>query len=419
MGCVLNASEGRDAAIVAALSGAIRAVPGARLLHVDSDFDHNRTVFTFSGLPRAVAQAAFACVREARDRIDLTKREGVHPRRGAADVVPFVPLQAMTLPECARHARRLADRIEEELGIPTLLYDAAARDGRSLPEARRQAQRFHPTAGATAVGARGPVITFNVQLESDDLEAAQGIATHVGALPTVRAQAFPLASRGCVQVSMSLLDYERTSPGAVFKEVERLARERGIAVRDSEVVGMIPPAAVTAGFVDAVRCAPPAVLHTGPSLLDSLGSEAPVPAACSAVAYGAAMAAALVAKACRVAKPARPDEVGLADELCGDFEALVEDDARGFRAYLDVGDIRAAIDAPIAIAERANALLELIVRVRVFTKPAIQLDLDGARRLAEVALRQAVESVEANLKAFPDESDRAAVLARLSNLREP
>jgi glutamate formiminotransferase len=271
--CVPNVSEGRRSEvvdeIVAAFAG---ADPAVLVLDRSSDPDHNRTVVTLMGpgpaLVEAAVAGALACVR----LIDLNHHRGVHPRMGALDVLPFVPFGAVTRlresddPEldCTDLAERAGRRIAEEAGVPVYLYGAAARHpGRAaLPavrgkgfEALRAAARvpdfggpgLHPTAGATAVGARELLIAYNVELAGADLELARGIAAAVrerdGGLPAVRAIGIPLEHRGTVQVSMNLLDWRVTPPAEAFGAVAALAGRHGARVKASEVVGLAPAGA--------------------------------------------------------------------------------------------------------------------------------------------------------------------------------
>jgi glutamate formiminotransferase len=193
------------------------------------------------GAPGAVAEAAFVLVAAATARIDLKQHDGVHPRGGAVDVLPFVPLRGLTLDDCAKVACEVAARVSGELGIRVRMY---GHNERPLPQVRRKSAET--AAGVTCVGARDILIAFNVNLESTDLSAAKDIARAVressGGLPSVRALGFELASRNCVQVSMNLIDYRVTGIEQAFLAVRDLATEVGIAVRESELIGLAPTA---------------------------------------------------------------------------------------------------------------------------------------------------------------------------------
>ncbi len=255
--CVPNFSEGRDARAI----GAIAAAMGAAVLDLHSDADHNRSVVTLAGAPAAVLEAAFHGVEKAVELIDLNRHSGAHPRIGAADVVPFVPVEGLTLEDCASLAVELGERIWSELRVPVYLYEAAARrpETRRLEMVRRGgfeglreaavsdpsrapdigAPRLHPTAGATAVGARNFLIAYNINLATPDVELARRIARSIrassGGFPYVKAMGLLLASRNQAQVSMNLTDFERTPVEEVFEAVRARAR-----VASCELVGMIP-----------------------------------------------------------------------------------------------------------------------------------------------------------------------------------
>ncbi len=261
--CVPNFSEGRRGEIIEAILDSIRTVPGAYLLDTSSDIDHNRTVVTMAGNPEAVKQAAFAAVACAAGRIDLHAHHGVHPRIGAADVVPFVPLRGISMRECADLARALGRRVGEKLGLPVYLYgDAAARPERkNLAHIRKgeyeglaaaiatdpaRTPDFGPArigpAGATAIGVRGPLIAFNIYLNTVDLAIARTVAARIrfssGGLPALKALGFMVGGRA--QVSMNLTDYNRTSLPQAYHAVRAEAGRLGAGIERSELIGLIP-----------------------------------------------------------------------------------------------------------------------------------------------------------------------------------
>lgn len=276
--CVPNFSEGRDPALATVLRETLLACSGIRLLGWHSDPDHNRSVATFAGPPEDVARAARAAIARAAELIDLTLHRGVHPRLGATDVCPFVPLSPEDMPVCVRVARSVGESVAAELGLPVYFYGEAALtpERRGLPVVRRGGfeglrealerdparrpdvgpPRLHPTAGAVAVGARGFLVAFNINLESRDLELARSIARAIresgGGLPGVRALGFELERQGCVQVSMNLCDPACTGLEAAYAAVERLARQRGVTLRASELVGLAPRFALDARIARAV-----------------------------------------------------------------------------------------------------------------------------------------------------------------------
>jgi glutamate formiminotransferase len=256
---VPNFSEGRDPVLVAGIGRAVSSVPGAYLLDTTSDQDHNRSVLTFAGHPEAVANAAFAAVQEAVGRIDIGHHSGVHPRIGAADVLPLVPVQGVTLAECAELARDLGQRIWKHLRVPVFLYEAAAlrEECRRLENVRRLApsgyapdigEGRHPTAGASVVGARKFLIAWNINLRTTDVSVAKEIAKSIressGGLKAVKSIGLQLESRGEVQVSINLVDFEQTPLYMVFDAVKKRCAERGVEIVGSELIGMIPEAAL-------------------------------------------------------------------------------------------------------------------------------------------------------------------------------
>ncbi len=257
--CVPNFSEGRDPAIVEAIANAIASVPQIAVLHQTMDSDHNRAVITFAGGADRIVEAAVRGVAKAVALIDLSRHHGVHPRIGAADVVPFVPIRGITLAECARLAETAGEEIWARLRVPVYLYEAAARleDRKRLEKVRRDAAisapdiggpQFHPTAGAVAVGARKFLIAWNVNLTTADVGIAKAIARKIrasnGGFPQVKALGLMLASRNQAQVSMNLTDFEVTPMRVVFDAIQRAAEALGTGVDASELIGLIPEAAL-------------------------------------------------------------------------------------------------------------------------------------------------------------------------------
>src|SRR5256712_9046638 len=268
--CAPNSSEGRAPVTLGALRAAITSVPGVRLLDVQADPSHNRSVFTLVAPPDAAAEAAFRGMRVATERIDLTQHTGEHPRMGATDVVPFVPVRDVTMDDCVALVRRLAERAATALAIPIYLYARAATrpERERLPDIRKGEfaglrdrigkdpaadpdfgpRHVHPTAGVTAIGARPFLVAFNIYLDTGDVQVAKEIAKQIrtssGGLPAVQASGFEVD--GKAQVSMNLLDVDTTSPATVFAAVESRARARGIEIQKSEVVGLVPERAILA-----------------------------------------------------------------------------------------------------------------------------------------------------------------------------
>ncbi len=403
--CVPNISEGRNEGVIEAIVASLQTIPGVRVLHQTSDVDHNRTVLTLAGAPFAIEQAAFVCVRESNRLIDLSAHEGVHPRCGATDVLPFVPLEGTTMAQCVRAARRVAVRIQTELGLPTQLYGDACPDKTSLPDLRRQER---PT-GSIAVGARPPLIAFNINLDTTDVAVAQRIARKVrassGGLPAVRALGFALASRGCVQVSMNLIDWTVTTPARALAEVAACAGAAGVAVAESELVGMIPRGAMDACAREGLRLETAAVLETATSFLDALAVDSVAPGGGSAAAHVGAVAAALVAMAAGTARRHGDSEALVkmhqeAEALRAQLTYLTDEDGRAFAKFVATKspqDLERATEIPIEIAEACARVEALTARVMKHAPGPVKVDLKGAEPFAAAARNQAIETVQANL----------------------
>ncbi len=269
--CIPNVSEGRRPEVIGAMVEAVGRVPGVRLLDHSSDPAHNRSVFTMAGGAQGVEQAVLALVERAVADIDLRTHRGEHPRLGAVDVVPFVPIEGVTMAECVDLARRTGAAIADRFAVPVFLYEEAATtpSRRNLEDIRRGefeglaakmaaaewAPDFgptqpHPSAGAVVVGARMPLIAYNINLATDRLDVAKKIAAAIrqssGGYRFVKAMGIALADRGIVQVSMNLTNYEKTPIFRVFETVKREAARYGVAVLESEIVGLVPSAALTA-----------------------------------------------------------------------------------------------------------------------------------------------------------------------------
>ena len=275
--CVPNVSEGRRLDVVARMADAIRATSGVRLLNASSDPAHNRSVFTFVGGAEDAQRAVLALFERAVADVDLRDHQGVHPRLGAVDVVPFVPLMGASMATCVAAARAAGALIADRFGIPVYLYEEASNNParKRLEDIRRGAfeglkdkmsrpewipdfgpPHPHPSVGATVIGARRILIAYNVNLASDRLDIAKAIARTVrqssGGLPFVKAMGVRLAP-GVVQVSMNLTNFEVTPMHVAFDAVKREAERQGVPVRGSEVIGLVPQAALRAGDEEYLR----------------------------------------------------------------------------------------------------------------------------------------------------------------------
>src|SRR5215211_5867756 len=334
--CIPNFSEARRPEIIDQIVAAIISVEGARLLDRSSDLDHNRTVVTFAGPPFAVEEAAFRAIKTAAELIDLNNHQGEHPRIGATDVVPFVPLSDATMEDCIAIAKRLGQRVGNELSIPVYLYEAAAaHPERANLETIRKGQYeglkaeiatnferkpdFGPaklgTAGATVIGARNPLVAFNVYLTTSDVDIAKKIARAIrhssGGLRFVKG--LGLLVEGRAQVSMNLTNFRETPIARVVETIRREAQRYGVGIHHSELVGLIPQdalvdAAVWYTQLDAFdkeqvlesrlfesHAADSQPAGNGPSFIEELAAPTPTPGGGSAAAYAGAMGAGLVA----------------------------------------------------------------------------------------------------------------------------
>ena len=335
--CVPNFSEGRRAEIIERLARAIEEIVGAVVLDLHTDADHNRSVITFVAEADVVVEAALRAVRLASELIDLRGHQGEHPRVGATDVLPFVPVSGVTIEDCVALAHQAGERIWRELGIPVYFYERAALrpDRVNLEEVRRRGfeqlreeiadtllnrapdigdARVHESAGAIVVGARPFLIAYNVNLQTDDVAVARKIARSVrgrdGGLRYLKALGFKLESRGIAQVSMNLVDYEKTSLHHAFEAVRREAERYGIAVMGSEIVGLVPQAALDRAaeyFLQIENFAPGLVLEnrieaafTGKGEVEmvrdfvaEIASHEPTPGGGAAAAHAASLGAAL------------------------------------------------------------------------------------------------------------------------------
>jgi glutamate formiminotransferase len=267
--CIPNVSEGRRPEVVESIAAAIRAIPGVRLLDHSSDASHNRSVFTMAGDAKPIKAAVLAMYERALAAIDLRGHKGEHPRLGAVDVVPFVPIEGITMEACVALAKEVGADVASRFGVPVYLYEEASTNParKNLEDIRRGefeglaakmakpgwAPDFgptspHPTAGASVIGARMPLIAYNINLATNRLDVAKNIAAAIryssGGLRYVKAMGIPLEDRGIVQVSMNLTNYEKTPIFRVFEMVKREAERYGVSVLESEIVGLVPAAAL-------------------------------------------------------------------------------------------------------------------------------------------------------------------------------
>ncbi|MBI4862574.1 MAG: glutamate formimidoyltransferase [Candidatus Riflebacteria bacterium] len=440
--CVPNFSEGRDKGKIEEICKALASVPGATLLDHEGDPDHNRSVITVVGTPEAVAESAFQGAKAAQRLIDLNQHRGAHPRMGAVDVIPFIPIRDVGMDTCIALARQVGERIGNQLEIPVYLYErAATRPDREDLAAVRQGEfeglrvaigsdparspdfgpaRIHPTAGAVAVGARFFLVAFNVNLATDRIEVAQRIAKvlrfRTGGFRHVKALGFSLRERGIVQVSMNLINYRESAVHRIFAMVEEEARRYGVNILESEIVGLVPNEAMVMTAEHALRLydawTPRQILENrllevqsesqntlGP-LLDRFAAPTTAPGGGSASAAMAALGTALTAMVCglthgKKAYTAHWERVlaarETAERMRRELTELVEKDARAFEGLMAANRLPKEPETRAAVRDEAirKATREAVaVPLRVMELGCEALEL--AAGLADCTLASAV-----------------------------
>jgi glutamate formiminotransferase / formiminotetrahydrofolate cyclodeaminase len=484
--CVANYSEARRPEVVEAIRDAIRSIPGVHVLDQHSDLDHNRTVITFIGSPEAVEEAAFRSIEKAAQLIDLDQHHGEHPRIGATDVVPFVPIEGVTMEDCVGIARRVGKRVGEELGIPVFLYEhAAVRSERQNLENIRRGQYealkveiennpdrkpdFGPSrigpAGATVIGARPPLIAFNVYLTTSDVSIARKIAKAIrhssGGLRYVKG--LGLLVEGQAQVSMNLTNYRETSVARVVEMIRREAQRYGVGIHHSELVGLIPQEALVDAavwYLQLDQFKPEQVLEhrlyaahrqeiepegmVGKNLLERLASSSPTPGGGSAAAHTGAIAAALVAMVAHITigkkKYAEVQEqmqtiLEQAESLMVSLEEAVERDAAAFKEVMaayklpkeDPEEVKAREDAvqaallkaaqePLSVARQVAKVMELAAEAAASGNSNASVDAGVGVTLARAALTSAGMNVRVNLMSLKDPAVSESLLSELTAL---
>jgi len=450
--CVPNFSEGRRREVVDQILDAIAAVPGVTLLDREMDPDHHRSVLTFAGEPEPVSEAAFRAIATASRLIDLNHHSGQHPRMGATDVVPFVPVEGLTLDDCAELARRLGRRVGEELGIPVFLYEAAATSAArtSLADVRRGEfeglreaigrdpdrrpdfgpERIHATAGATAIGARRFLVAFNANLNTSDVRVAKAVAAAIreqsGGLRNVRALGFSIENGRRAQVSMNLVNVEATPIHRVLALVRDEAARHGAAISGCEVVGLVPEAAMLSaaehalqleGFrrdqVLELRLRTPPLTEAVPvaSFFDQVAGPTPTPGGGTVAAFVGALAACLATmvanltlgkKKYAAAEPAMLELKRDAEALRRDLLALGRRDSDAFDAVLRARRLPQATPAEQAERDAAIAAADL---------EAARVPLETAAACVRVAGLAGTAARQGNVNAASD-AGVAGLLAR-------
>ena len=484
--CVPNFSEGRSQATVQALIDAIASVPGVRLLNHTSDRDHHRSVLTVVGDLEEMVEAMFRSVRVATDLIDLRRHSGVHPRVGATDVVPFVPIKGLSMRDCVQAAKRLGHRVGTELEIPVFLYERAAshRDHASLESVRRGGldglafrmatdpdwspdfgpSQLHETAGAIVIGARPPLVAFNVNLLSSDVNVARSIAGKIrqsnGGIPHLKAIGVELASRGIVQVAMNLTDYEAIPLHAAFAAVQSQAAERGVSVAGTEIVGLVPLAALVETAKEALRLdhfEPSQLLEAQIEAAWSRGEKAkgsrttvaqpfrlPVPrfieavAAPTAVPGGGAVAALVGALASALGMMGaglsrQPATERRLKDIVERLSHLLQADGEAYRTFVEAtrrsktdeqrsmavsSALHVATEIPLEIAEQSVKAGTLLHACSCGVKPRLQSDMQVGLILAIAAAEAGLHTAGENLKIQPNHKLRGSLAARVQRLSQ-
>lgn len=460
--CVPNFSEGRDPEVIRRIVDRMRQVPGVRVLDVESDPDHNRSVVTLVGSPEAVERAAFEGIAEAAALIDMRKHKGAHPRMGATDVVPFVPVRGITMEECVAMARRLGERVGRELRIPVYLYEAAATrpDRQNLADVRRgeyeglseeirtnpdRAPDFGPAemgpAGATAIGARPFLIAFNVNLNTSDLKIAKAIAKAVrhssGGFRHCKALGVPAGS--VVQVTMNMTDSRQTPLHRVVETIRSEASRYGVAVVESEIVGLAPAEALLDAarwYLSLHRFSDEQILENRlaeegddlvpTALLDAVAAATPTPGGGSVAALAGALGAALVQMHAgltvgkagyEAVAPQMREVLSRAQALRADLAEAARRDSEAYDAVVQAFAMpkgtdeekarrREAIQAaligaaqvPMQVARASVEVLQLAKQVAQKGNPSCICDSGVAGFMAFAALRGALLNVEINAK---------------------
>ena len=475
--CVPNFSEGRDAAKVDAIVEAMK-LPGVYLLDREMDSDHNRCVITLVGDREAIQEAAIRGVGKAAELIDLTRHQGAHPRMGAADVVPFIPIDGVTLEDCVAMARHVGAEIARRFGIPVYLYEAAAitPERQNLENIRRGQfegirdeiatnpvrkpdfgePRIHPTAGATVVGARKPLIAYNIFLNTADLSIAKKIAKAVrfssGGLRYVKGAGFLV--RGMAQVSMNLTDFEQTPIHRVFEFVKREAARYGVVPVSSEIVGLIPKLALEQAaewFLQVENFDSSLILENRLAavvrektmsgnlavgglragvepFIEQLAAPTTTPGGGSAAAAAAAMAAGLAAMVASMSRGKKAyvqyenqlsEAITRLAQLREELKSAIDADAESYNAVMKAyraakessaaasainAALRQAASVPLGVAEKAVEAARIAASLRPITNPNMKSDLTTAIALARAALEGALANVAVNLDSMKPES---------------
>jgi len=485
--CVPNFSEGRRKEVIDAITNEARA-RNVKVLDVESDANHNRSVLTFVGEPDDVKDAGLAISAKAIELIDLNKHRGEHPRMGAVDVIPFIPISGVTMEECVKLAKDFAKEFAVRFKVPVYLYEAAATrpDQKNLADVRKGEfeglreqigktpdktpdfgpNAIHPTAGATAIGARQILIAYNVNLATANLDVAKQIAKQVrgkdGGLSAVKALGFELKDRGIVQVSMNMVDYKATQLFKAFELVRTLAEAHGVQAVESEIVGLVPTEALIASaefYLRLHRFKKDQILEhklaesesdrlVSMSLVafsSEVASEKPVPGGGSASAYSVAIAASLVSMVSRLTLkkveyekywPAAKEILAESEKLRTQSLTFVDRDAQSFDALMKAyrlpketdsdkqsrskeiqTRLKDAAQVPLETAEFAARIIYVASKLAEYANVNALSDIRTAIFLAQAGFQGASANVATNLTEIKDAEYRKQTEQKLNELQ--
>ncbi|MFQ6003012.1 MAG: glutamate formimidoyltransferase [Candidatus Zixiibacteriota bacterium] len=485
--CVPNFSEGRRPEVIEAIVGEIKSVPGVMLLDKEMDADHNRAVITFVGGPDEAKLAAFKAIFKATELIDMNKHKGEHPRMGATDVVPFIPISGVTTQDCVILAEQLAKEVAEKLEIPIYLYEAAAKrpDRVNLADVRRGEyegikaeietnpdrkpdygpSRIHPTAGATAIGARMPLIAFNVYLGTPYVGIAKKIAKAIrfsgGGLRFCKALGFEIKERGLAQISMNLVNYRKTPIFRVFEMIKAEAERYGVPIISSEIVGLTPQDALLAVadyYLKLENFKKEQVLENKlmtfaggekeglEQFIEEVASSSPAPGGGSVSAAAGALASALSSMVCRLTIGKRKfknveDELKQvlekAEIIKKQMQEFIIKDAESFDKVMDAFKLpkytdeerkrrdqavqeatKEAISVPLQVMEKALESLGITKMVVEKGNPNMISDAGVSSLMARTAAEGAYLNVRINLNSVEDQDFVTATRQKADRLKQ-
>jgi len=479
--CVPNFSEARRPDVVDAIANAILSVTGAVILDRSSDNDHNRSVITFAGFPNAVEEAAFQAIKTAALLIDLNHHSGEHPRIGATDVVPFVPIKGLTMQDCVQMARRLGERVGKELNIPVYLYEEAASrpDRKNLEDIRRGQYEalkeeiktnpnrfpdFGPAelgpAGATVIGARAPLIAFNAFLSTSDVTIAQKVARAIrfssGGLRYVKA--LGMYVNGLAQVSMNLTNYKATPIARVIEAIRSEAARYGTTIHHCELIGLIPEDALIDMSVwysqldgfnrdQILEHRLSQVLEknisTRESFIDDLANDSPTPGGGAAAAYCGAMAAALAEMVGKITLKKKKYQsvhsqmetiIDKSKEMSQNLTSMVDEDSKSFQEVLRTSKLNdtntdqkqkmyqqallGAVNIPLKVAHQAVDTMTLLLDLAKEGSLVALSDTASAFAIARASFTGAHLNIQTNLKEITDPSIKQNILDQLFELEK-